>query len=208
MVGCYDDVTDSAPDGTRSDHASIHPNFIPFEVPIWYHQSEFTTGQTTTPSTHSTTMTDVAKDASFLDQTPILELHRNNLLNIEVSELLDEIRCNLTPSDANVGWATFARDYVAMVTTVIRQMPAGTTTIDPYPLSKTSMVVQVPTQLKVEPIGSFGSNSIGLTNQTGNANVLPTLDCVVMLPDSMWNPKDYLNHRYFDVSQSVLYSQS
>ena len=147
-------------------------------------------------------MTDVAKDASFLDQTPILELHRNNLLNIEVNELLNETRCNLTPSDANVGWATYARDYVAMVTTIIHQMPAGKTTADPCPLSKANVAIQVPTQLKVEPIGSFGANSVGLTNQAGNANVLPTLDCVVMLPDSIWNSKDYLNHRYIDVSQS------
>lgn len=154
-------------------------------------------------------MADIAKDASFLDSvdTPVLELHRCNLLKIEVDELLDETVLNLTPSDANVGWATFARDYVAKVAATIRQMPACTVKKDGCPFVMQSdkvNEVQVPANLNVEPIGSFGANSIGLTNKSGNANVLPTLDCAVLLPNSMWNPKDHLHHRYFDVSFIML----
>ena len=151
-------------------------------------------------------MADVAQDASFLDtvDTPVLELHRSNLLKVEVGELLDETVLNLTPSDANVGWAAFARDYVANVATTIRQMPACTASSNEscpfYDKSRKITEVSVPANLNVDPIGSNGANCIGLTKTTGNANALPILDCAVILPNSMWNAKDYLHYRYFDVS--------
>jgi hypothetical protein len=54
--------------------------------------------------------------------------------------------------------------------------------------------------LQVEPVGSYGANGMGgLTHTTSNANVLPTLDLAVLLPASYFLPKDYLDHRYFDV---------
>jgi hypothetical protein len=54
--------------------------------------------------------------------------------------------------------------------------------------------------LQMEPVGSYGANGMGgLTHTTSNANVLPTLDLAVLLPASYFLPKDYLDHRYFDV---------
>jgi len=156
-------------------------------------------------------MADVAQDASFLDtvDTPVLELHRSNLLKVEVGELLDETVLNLTPSDANVGWAAFARDYVANVATTIRQMPACTASSNEscpfYDKSRKITEVSVPANLNVDPIGSNGANCIGLTKTTGNANALPILDCAVILPNSMWNAKDYLHYRCFDKRNLVLW---
>jgi len=46
-------------------------------------------------------------------------------------------------------------------------------------------------------VGSAGS--CGLTKASGNANVLPTFDLVVQLSNSLWDAKDYMKHRYFDV---------
>ena len=63
--------------------------------------------------------------------------------------------------------------------------------------------------LHLEPIGSFAHvGNAGLTNRHANGNVVPLLDVAVLFPagateegeEGFVGGKDYLNHRYTDVS--------
>ena len=69
--------------------------------------------------------------------------------------------------------------------------------------------------LSIIPIGSF-ANNVGLTSVHGNGNIVPTLDLAVLVTaddkdgdgkkgEGFVGGKDYLNHRYTDVSFSVLF---
>ena len=61
--------------------------------------------------------------------------------------------------------------------------------------------------LQIEPVGEYGAGGAGMTNQRGNALCLPLVDLAVLSPsssngeDDMIGGKDYLNGRYFDVSE-------
>ena len=65
-------------------------------------------------------------------------------------------------------------------------------------------------QVKLVPIGSYAHiGNAGLTNRHANGNVVPTLDLAVLVKgdggdgnnkDAFVGGKDYLNHRYTDVS--------
>ena len=66
--------------------------------------------------------------------------------------------------------------------------------------------------LQIESVGCYGAGGVGLTTFSANARVLPTIDVAVLIPSfllagentqdeiGMIGGKDYLNHRYFDVS--------
>lgn len=145
------------------------------------------------------TKNELQADASFLEavDAPLLELHKSNILKLEIDELLDECRLNVL----EVSWAKTARDYVALLSSVLSKLPQTVVSKDgcPFPLKSDKVAtLGMPKDLAVVPTGSFGINC--LTKRAGNANVLPTLDCAIVVPDSFWNTKDYLNHRYMDVS--------
>lgn len=62
-------------------------------------------------------------------------------------------------------------------------------------------------KVKIVPIGSYAHiGNAGLTNRHANGNVVPTLDLAVLVKggdgddDAFVSGKDYLNHRYTDVS--------
>ena len=64
-------------------------------------------------------------------------------------------------------------------------------------------------EVKLVPIGSFAHlGNAGLTNRHANGNVVPTLDLAILVKgssdgnnkDAFVGGKDYLNHRYTDVS--------
>ena len=146
-------------------------------------------------------------DAEFLDtidQTAsITDLHRSNLLRLQTVELLEQCQLELSVQEQHVKWAVSAHEYVTAVTSLIENMPTETIRHEkksPFSLrsdKKKHASVDLQT-LKVEPCGCYHAG-IGMTTPAGNANVLPTLDLVVKLPNAMFDAKDYLRHRYFDV---------
>ena len=55
--------------------------------------------------------------------------------------------------------------------------------------------------LDVVPVGSFGADGgAGLAGRHANGNVVPVLDLAVLFDGEFVGGKDYLNHRYTDVS--------
>jgi hypothetical protein len=138
-------------------------------------------------------------DASFLEavDAPLLELHKSNILKLEIDELLDECRLNIH----EVSWAKNARDYIALLSSVLSKMQTSNVGNEGCPFilrSDKVSSVDMPKDLTLVPTGSYSINC--LTKKSGNANVLPTLDCAIVVPNSYWNAKDYLNYRYMDVS--------
>jgi hypothetical protein len=156
-----------------------------------------------------------AVDAEFLetmDQTAsITDLHRSNLLRLQTQELVSACQLELSLQEQHVQWADVAHEYINAVTALIETIPATTirhSKQSPF-LSqsdkKKDLTVELgKTKLTVEPTACYQAG-IGLTVPSGNANVLPTLDLVVKLPNDMFDDKDYLRHRYFDVRCIILH---
>lgn len=82
----------------------------------------------------------------------------------------------------------------------LKSLPGGSTAAMPWTFPFSG-------KLKVLPIGSYAHiGNAGLTNRHANGNVVPTLDLAVLVKggdgddDAFVSGKDYLNHRYTDVS--------
>ena len=90
---------------------------------------------------------------------------------------------------------------------------SSTTSSSTNPLTTYTFPFHGGKSLSIIPIGSF-ANNVGLTNVHGNGNIIPTLDLAVLVnvdgndkgEGGFVGGKDYLNHRYTDVSfLSVLF---
>ena len=156
---------------------------------------------------------DIHADADFLDQVeaPVMELHRSNVLRLEVDELLQECRCDISTSSVTpVSWSKAAHAYLHTLESTLHDMTVtavlNTNTL-PCPFRLQSDKVTSPrdffSQLadeKLPLVFPCHTNTSGLTTMAGNANVLPTLECTVLIRKEFFHTKDYLHHRYFDVS--------
>jgi hypothetical protein len=88
----------------------------------------------------------------------------------------------------------------------LKSLPAaGTTSNSPTPWN-----FPFSGKVKLVPVGSYAHiGNAGLTNRHANGNVLPTLDLAILVKggdgdDAFVGGKDYLNHRYTDVSCLVV----
>lgn len=86
----------------------------------------------------------------------------------------------------------------------LKSIPGGSSATIPWTFPFSGKV-------KVLPIGSYAHiGNAGLTNRHANGNVVPTLDLAVLVKggdgdkDAFVGGKDYLNHRFTDVSLVVL----
>lgn len=185
-------------------------------------------------ATHSGS--DLLKDASFLDRTsssadnnnhndanntPMLELHRSNVLRMEVEELYKECRLNDLDS---VGWGSFAREYVDYLSRLVERskaIPVACKNLKETPFcpmadreaKKSSSSPSLPLLGENNKLPRFKFQSvdpphcIGLTKIAGNANVLPTFQYAIVIPNDFWSGKDYLHYRFVDVSVFCFNSQ-
>jgi hypothetical protein len=169
----------------------------------------------------------------------VWELHRSNLLRLQSQELVRE--CAFadggTGSSSSSSWTSAAESYVRLVSELVedgwrRGTKEGGEDYDsdllstmPFPTFSADAKKGNGASLKVEPgagpplkVEPCRANSIGgvLTHPSGNANVLPTFDVVVRIPNAVFaataassgddgktsplSSKDYLKHRYYDVS--------
>lgn len=158
----------------------------------------------------ASTSNDTTRDAVFLENTPVItELHRSHVVRLETEELLKECRLDLP----HVKWHTAAQQYVSEINTVLSSLESNinssvSRSTCPLPLQADKLpdVMDIspeesPEALQVE---YHPFHSIGMTTKQGNAKQLPVLQCNIVLPNSLWNGKDYLHHRYFSVSDLCL----
>jgi hypothetical protein len=150
-----------------------------------------------------------AADAEFLaDLQPtasvssVGELHKTNVLRLEVDELLQASRIDYL----HVKWHAAAQDYVMAISGLIEDISLQKVRVGdskcPFSLLSDKTFADGLSslqKLRCRPTGCFQADGLGMMSKKSNASVLPTLDLRVQLPDDLWQPKDYLRHRYFDV---------
>lgn len=132
-----------------------------------------------------------------VDHASTIDLHRSNLLRMQVKELLDECRLDLE----NTKWASHAQEYLQLLTTTVRGISISEEGFQEQADKQVSVEIQAegPSALLVEPIGCT-KNRGGWTKRGGNAHVLPTFELMVKIPEIVFSKKDFMNYRYFDVS--------
>ncbi|GAX25637.1 U3 small nucleolar RNA-associated protein 22 [Fistulifera solaris] len=149
---------------------------------------------------------DVQKDAEFLADA-VHDLHKSNLLRMQLELLVKECRLSLDEHDDGcVSWAPEARDYLEKLQSSIKRIkPTILTNSDSEPY-----IAQLPTQLIsdlaaesmelpwAESLDCYLQSHQYMTKYRGNGNVLPTFKMAVVMPNSLFDPKDYLRNRYLD----------
>mmetsp|Transcript_2252 Transcript_2252/g.3339 ORF Transcript_2252/g.3339 Transcript_2252/m.3339 type:complete len:1276 (+) Transcript_2252:234-4061(+) len=155
-----------------------------------------------------TTDEGIQADASFLETAQAdahhVALHRSQVLRLETEELLNECCLDLN----HISWAAQQREYLNLLSNLITKIPGSADAITgcPFPLKSDKISsIQLPegSDLSIVPTGSYALNC--LTKRAGNANIVPTLDCAVIVRNSFWAAKDYQNHRYFDKRNLILW---
>jgi hypothetical protein len=147
----------------------------------------------------------VAKDAALLesiDPSSTIDLHRSNLMRMQVTELLEECHLELQTRK----WATEAHEYLQSLSNEIPKVSLETKSNSKYQDRADKPVFikgdddnNNKGRLSVEPIGCT-KTPVGWTKKSGNAQMLPTFTLMLQFPSDMLASKDYLNYRYFDVS--------
>jgi hypothetical protein len=147
----------------------------------------------------------VVADAALLDAidpSSTMDLHRSNLLRMQVNELLEE--CQLDLKTRN--WATEAHEYLQELAKIIAQVNHKTIQAGEAAVKdRADKVVHIDSLseknnisknnpknsslFQVEPIGCTKSQ-LGWTKKSGNAQMLPTFSLMVILPQELFLPKD------------------
>jgi len=166
----------------------------------------------------------IAKDAELLDSIDLsstMDLHRSNLMRMQVTELLEECQLDLKGRK----WAVEAHEYLQNLTKLVSQATKQefTSKKEAAPYStrdradKVVHIEKLPAVsssssknnnsnvagITVEPIGCTKSQ-FGWTKKAGNAQMLPAFSLMVKLPVEFFSPKDYLKHRYFDKRNFIM----
>lgn len=161
----------------------------------------------------------IAKDAALLDSIDLsstMDLHRSNLMRMQVTELLEECQLDLKGRK----WTIEAHEYLQDVTKLVSQaakqhfMASSSSKSKkgetPFSIKdRADKVVHIEklaatsskknnAGITIEPIGCTKSQ-FGWTKKSGNAQMLPTFSLMVKLPVEFFSSKDYLKYRYFDV---------
>ncbi len=146
---------------------------------------------------------------TIVDASSTMDLHRSNMMRLQVQELLKE--CHLDLKSRN--WASEAHEYIQLVTKCVEKVNQkaifdgeenSTISVSDradkfVSIEKSSLNNLESPLLQMEPLGCTKSQ-IAWTKKSGNAQQLPTFSFMITLPTQFLLPKDYLHYRYFDVS--------
>lgn len=144
----------------------------------------------------------ISQDAALLDSidtSSAMNLHKSNLLRMQVNELLEECQFDLQSRK----WASDAYAYLEMLSKLIPKIEFEMGSYQDTADKPVNVEIRKGNSLAVEPIG-FTKTPFAWTKKSGNAQVLPTFSLLVALPEDAFAAKDYLNNRYFDVSNDEL----
>ncbi|CAJ1946539.1 unnamed protein product [Cylindrotheca closterium] len=149
-----------------------------------------------------TQQSSVTQDAALLDSidtSSAMNLHKSNLMRMQVAELLDECQLDLQSRR----WASDANEYLQMISRLVPKTAFKMEKLKDKADKPISLEIQRDNPLTVEPIG-LTKTPIAWTKKSGNAQVLPTFDLCVKVPEISISKKDYLNHRYIDKRKYVI----
>lgn len=145
----------------------------------------------------------VVDDAGLLeviDTSATLDLHRSNLLRLQISELLEECQLDLE----NKRWSVATQEYFQHLSSIIGRVSVAEKDFQELADKPVSVELRLSGQvrLSMEPIGCTKAR-FGWTKKSGNAQVLPTFDFMIQIPLKVFSAKDYMHYRYFDVRQPL-----
>lgn len=145
----------------------------------------------------------VVDDAGLLeaiDTSSTLDLHRSNLLRMQIVELLDE--CHLDMESRK--WTVETQEYFHLLSKIISEIEVVEKQIRELADKPVSVELRQADEvsLSMEPIGCTKSR-LSWTKKSGNAQVLPTFDFMVQIPSAVFAAKDYMHYRYFDVREKM-----
>ena len=132
--------------------------------------------------------------AEAFDTSSTFELHRSNLLRLQVSELLGE--CRLDVEDKK--WLLTTEHYLNLVADAVKTISVVETKYQRLADKPVSVNLKKG-ELSISPLGC-SKVQIGWTKKSANAQVPPTFDLTVQIPVGVFSGKDYMNCRCFDVS--------
>mmetsp|Transcript_14570 Transcript_14570/g.35207 ORF Transcript_14570/g.35207 Transcript_14570/m.35207 type:complete len:1208 (+) Transcript_14570:97-3720(+) len=144
----------------------------------------------------------VTQDAALLesiDTSSAMNLHKSNLMRMQVAELLDECQLDLQSRK----WASNANEYLQMLSRLVPKTVFKVEKLKDKADKPISIEIRRDNPLTVEPIG-LTKTPIAWTKKSGNAQVLPTFDLCVKIPEASISKKDYMNHRYIDKRKCVI----
>jgi hypothetical protein len=139
----------------------------------------------------------VVDDAGLLeviDTSATLDLHRSNLLRLQISELLEECQLDLESRR----WNVTTQAYFQRLSAIIAGVSVDVKDFQDLADKPVSVELKGGLKLSMEPIGCTKAR-FGWTKKAGNAHVPPTFDYMVQIPLEVFSGKDYMHHRYFDV---------
>jgi len=141
----------------------------------------------------------VDEDAGLLeaiDVSSALDLHRSNLLRMQIAELLEE--CHLDIDSRK--WTSETQEYFQLLSLIISKVSMTQRNFQGIADRPVSLDLSPSKgmELSMEPTGCTKAR-LGWTKKSGNAQVLPTFEFMVRIPSGIFSGKDYMNHRYFDV---------
>jgi len=151
---------------------------------------------------------DTAADAEFMDKindVSVISLHRSNLLRLQMEQLVEDCALSLDVHDgSHASWASHAQEFLQYLSTKITAA-SKTGTLKPdkeCPFVFQSDRYQTKTlEFSVDECQVLMPSKVQistLSTPAANAHELPTLPLTVLLPDEVWEDKDYMRHRCFD----------
>jgi hypothetical protein len=128
-----------------------------------------------------------------------VDLHRSNLLRLQVAQLLEECQLDLDSKK----WRVETEEYIQLISKIVSKVDAKKTNFQER-ADKPISVEVVPSDdgLSVIVMGCT-KNRLFMTNKAGNAQVLPTFELMVQIPECSFSGKDFISYRYFDVSSTA-----
>lgn len=118
----------------------------------------------------------VSEDAALLetiDPSSAMDLHKSNLMRMQVDELLGECQLDLQ----SCKWASDANDYLQMLSRKISKTCFKEEHYKDKADKPISIEIRIDNPLIVEPTG-FTKTPIAWTKKSGNARILPTFQLV------------------------------
>ena len=128
-----------------------------------------------------------------------MDLHQSNLLRMQVEELLEECQLDLDSKR----WSMDAEQSIQLISKIVSNVRVHETHFQEQGDKPISLEI-VPSDEGLSLIEMGCSKKrLFMTNKSGNAQVVPTFDLMVQIPERALSGKDFMSYRYFDVSSAA-----
>ena len=140
-------------------------------------------------------------ESTIADDTGVaaMDLHQSSLLGMQLAELLEECQLDLDRKK----WSTDVDQSIQMISKIVAMMHVHESHFQEQADKPISLDI-VPSNggLSLIEMGC-SKRRLFVTKTSGNAQIVPTFDLMVQIPESALSGKDFMSYRYFDVSPAA-----